>query len=278
MKKLILILIIVINTQLTFSQIPNPGFESWNFFQPAGWRAFWTSPYSPVEPDHADSNAHSGYLAVKSEIFNILQCNPSGLFTGTELDSFYLPISIKPEELHGWYILNSIGNDKFTATVKFKNNSQQIGYGQFVDSISSTVYQEFVAPINYNSSAVPDSFSIALTFNSESPFPLGAFGIANCGSYFIVDDLSFHTLSGINDLTSNFLLQISPNPFNDEFKLTLNNNIPSQFTLYDLTSRKLIHQQFTSSITLNTSQLSKGIYIYEVRNKNGVIKKGKVVK
>ena len=37
-------------------------------------------------------------------------------------------------------------------------------------------------------------------------------------------------------------------------------------------------KEFINSISINTEQLAKGIYLYEVRNKNGVIKKGKVVK
>ncbi|MEO8150207.1 MAG: T9SS type A sorting domain-containing protein [Bacteroidia bacterium] len=69
-----------------------------------------------------------------------------------------------------------------------------------------------------------------------------------------------------------------PNPFNDELNLTIQKNEPSEIILYDITSRTLLQQTFTTSTTLSTSQLAKGIYIYEVRNNSGVIKKGKVVK
>ena len=47
---------------------------------------------------------------------------------------------------------------------------------------------------------------------------------------------------------------------------------------HDIASRKLLQQKFTNAVSLNTEQLAKGVYLYEVRNKNGVIKKGKVVK
>lgn len=74
------------------------------------------------------------------------------------------------------------------------------------------------------------------------------------------------------------VLSIFPNPFTNKLNITTNNNQLSQVTIYDITSRKLLQQSFTNSITLNTEQLVKGIYIYEVRNKDAVIKKGKVVK
>jgi len=53
--------------------------------------------------------------------------------------------------------------------------------------------------------------------------------------------------------------------------------------LLSVTSRKIFHQSFINSISINTEQLAKGIYIYEVRNKNGPdsyreVKKGKLVK
>jgi hypothetical protein len=80
-------------------------------------------------------------------------------------------------------------------------------------------------------------------------------------------------------------IKISPNPFSDKLNITTETNEPLEITLFDIASRKLLHQQFTNTLTLNTSHLSKGIYIYELRpvpfssgNKNGVIKKGKVVK
>lgn len=69
-----------------------------------------------------------------------------------------------------------------------------------------------------------------------------------------------------------------PNPFTDKINITVKRNELVEVSLYDVTSRKIVNQSFTNSTSINTEQLSKGIYIYEVRNKNGVIKKGKVVK
>jgi hypothetical protein len=73
-------------------------------------------------------------------------------------------------------------------------------------------------------------------------------------------------------------ITISPNPMTDELNVEVNNKEFSEFILYDIASRKLLQQKFTNSVTLNTEQLAKGIYIYEVQSKNGSYKKGKIVK
>jgi hypothetical protein len=79
-----------------------------------------------------------------------------------------------------------------------------------------------------------------------------------------------------NSSTTNF--SVFPNPVTDKLTITTHSNSLSEIILYDITSRKLLQEQCTNTLTLNTSQLSKGIYIYELRTNNGIIKKGKVVK
>jgi hypothetical protein len=90
------------------------------------------------------------------------------------------------------------------------------------------------------------------------------------------DTTSTTNVSNIQPPTSNFL--IFPNPVTNQLTVITNINAQSEIIIFDITSRKLLQQQFTNSITLNTALLAKGIYLYEVRNKNGVVKKGKVVK
>jgi|CXWJ01.1.fsa_nt_gi hypothetical protein len=86
-------------------------------------------------------------------------------------------------------------------------------------------------------------------------------------------------VTGINDLQPAIeSWQIKPNPFSNKINITTKTNELVEFILYDVIGRKNLQQFFTTSISINTEQLAKGIYLYEVRNKNGVIKKGKVVK
>ena len=94
-----------------------------------------------------------------------------------------------------------------------------------------------------------------------------------------IDNFSITNLVGISETQlSNKPISIYPNPFTNLLNITLKNNHPSEITLYDITSRKLLQQTFTNSTTINTQQLAKGIYFYEVKCMEQVIGKGKVVK
>lgn len=73
-------------------------------------------------------------------------------------------------------------------------------------------------------------------------------------------------------------IELFPNPFTNTLTVMNNDDTSAEIIIYDITSRKLLQQQFTNSVTLDTEQLSSGIYIYEVRNKNGVVHKGKILK
>jgi hypothetical protein len=81
-----------------------------------------------------------------------------------------------------------------------------------------------------------------------------------------------------NVYPENYFTTASPNPFTNELSFETNRNELSEIVLYDLTSRKIVQQKFTNSVSLNTEQLAKGLYLYEVRDRNGLCEKGKVVK
>jgi hypothetical protein len=73
-------------------------------------------------------------------------------------------------------------------------------------------------------------------------------------------------------------LSIYPNPFTNMLNVSLIENEKAEIIIYDLSARKILHQKFANSLLLNTEQLSKGLYIYEIRFENGNNINGKVVK
>jgi type IX secretion system substrate protein len=93
-----------------------------------------------------------------------------------------------------------------------------------------------------------------------------------------IDKISLSQALAIDHTDSDRNISIYPNPVTDHLNIAVINNDFSEITLYDIASRKLLQQQFTNTVTLNTAQLAKGMYLYEVKNKKGVVKKGKVVK
>lgn len=90
------------------------------------------------------------------------------------------------------------------------------------------------------------------------------------------------TVGMSNYAGSPLILNVYPNPVNNKLNVESNSNEPLEIVLYDFTSRKILRENFTNNTTLNTEQLSKGIYFYEIRsideNKKRIIKTGKVIK
>ncbi len=102
----------------------------------------------------------------------------------------------------------------------------------------------------------------------------------NCFVY--IEDVSIAQIpqcsTGINEPQESKSVSIFPNPMSDKIHINLNKNEYAEILIYNIAAQILLRKSFIHSATLSTEQLSKGIYFYEVRNINGVIGKGKVVK
>jgi hypothetical protein len=84
--------------------------------------------------------------------------------------------------------------------------------------------------------------------------------------------------NGLADHKTEPEISFYPNPFNNEIKIVMTGNEPAEIIFYDIASRELLRQQFTSSILLSTESFAKGIYLFDVKSRNEVIKRAKVVK
>ena len=131
----------------------------------------------------------------------------------------------------------------------------------------------------------PDKKRLTISVKSYDFITIGNF--KDTTAYFVAnghfyDDVSVYRDSSISEdvveIQSNELVSIFPNPFHENINITTKRNEFVEVIMYDVTGRKLLQQIFTYSTTLNTEQLAKGIYIYLVRNKNGVIQNGKILR
>ncbi|MFI5219893.1 MAG: T9SS type A sorting domain-containing protein [Bacteroidia bacterium] len=172
--------------------------------------------------------------------------------------------------------------------------SPSITFGSFT-IINNGNWQMFVVKYDNNGNAlwtatalggfgIPHSITTDATNNiyvtGDFQNPSITFGSIILNNVFYTDIFlaKLNSTTGISEEYSNEFFQSPyPNPFSS-FLSIKGTNQNGEIILYDITSRKLLQQKFTNSISLNTEQFAKGIYLYEVRNKNGVIKKGKVVK
>jgi hypothetical protein len=69
-----------------------------------------------------------------------------------------------------------------------------------------------------------------------------------------------------------------PNPVIDKMYFNNNTKIFSEIILYDLAARIILQENVTESTYVDLANFDSGIYIYELRNKNEVYAKGKVIK
>lgn len=90
--------------------------------------------------------------------------------------------------------------------------------------------------------------------------------------------LSCRQLTNLENHNHNISLSVSPNPFSEKLNFTINNNQLSEIIIYDISSRKLLFEKFINSIMINAQKLEQGIYIYEIRTKDGLYYTGKVWK
>jgi hypothetical protein len=84
--------------------------------------------------------------------------------------------------------------------------------------------------------------------------------------------------SGIEVMNSDVLYVITPNPFTSELKVCSKSNEQVMLIIYDCFGQLVLHKTCANNHSINTEQLSKGLYFYELFNEKGILSNGKLVK
>ncbi len=87
-----------------------------------------------------------------------------------------------------------------------------------------------------------------------------------------LSDPYFYVVTGINDLISEKNISVSPNPFEQEIKVNFSLGTLGQvfYTIVDISGKKIIeNKKIMSGQSIELKSLSGGIYIIELRAKNG---------
>ncbi|MEO5570223.1 MAG: T9SS type A sorting domain-containing protein [Bacteroidia bacterium] len=263
---------------------------------------FWINPsvnFPGGSPDYY--NACSAGMGTPNNYWGYQPTHSGNAYCGIviwELGFMYreyvetsLVSTLQSNECYHFEMYINLGNNSW------ENNSDDIGVyfsDTLIDGFTNYLPLPYLPQIENVSGNFPDTVNWTLVsgnyvahggenyliignFKNDSNTTIvgtGGFGIV----YLLIDDVSLSLCTDIKEENQNSAIIIYPNPITDKLSIRINNKELSEIILYDITSRKLLQQKFTNSVTLNTEQLAKGIYLYEVRNKNGVIKKGKVVK
>lgn len=165
--------------------------------------------------------------------------------------------------------------------LQISNNSQVHSSVVVTDTLLWTNIQgSFIADSNYAYISIGNHYNDAnTTVLSIQPITFGY------NAYYFIDNVCVSSDSATCSLPVGIYEHgypgesaLFPNPFSDKLNIRTGNSELSEIVIYDIASRQLLQKKFINMVSLNTGQLAKGIYIYEVRNKNVVIKNGKVVK
>lgn len=284
--------------------VPNPSFENHNscpatygqIYKCQSWTTFGHSPdyFSACSPDTI-VNVPKNNLGFQYAATGIAYCGFINTSGGP----------VPPQNYFGAALLQPlITGQKYFASFKISFAGFSCASNKMGIRFSTIPFDSLnPPPLNndamvYTDSIIDDTadwYQIKGSFIADSNYTyiiIGNFftSVESCiagtfESYYYVDDvclsadsLTCYSFVGMEDVKNLETIDLYPNPFCSELNIHARNNEPSEIVLYDITARKLMQKSFESSLSLNTEQLANGIYIYEVRNKNGVIKKGKVVK
>ncbi len=84
--------------------------------------------------------------------------------------------------------------------------------------------------------------------------------------------------SGIETLHSDKSYVISPNPFTSELRIHCKSNEQLALSIYNNLGHKIICREISPSDLIDTVNLAKGLYFYELRDDKGILSSGKLVK
>jgi hypothetical protein len=248
------------------AQIPNAGFESWANGNPVGW----TSNNGLYTFVTQSSSAHSGASAAQGGVVSFGAFNLSCSLISKDISGAGFAISQRYGSLHGYYKFAPVGGDMFFANYLAQKGTSGVGAGSYLDPSMQSVFREFVASIVYPGSDVPDNGLITFSITGAGGFP-------NVGSTFVVDDLSFGSATGVNDLPNGLpksfrLDQNYPNPFNPTTNIVYDVPEPSHVTMtvLDVLGRQVavvidqLQPAGRYKAVFDGSALTSGAYFYRL--------------
>ncbi len=83
---------------------------------------------------------------------------------------------------------------------------------------------------------------------------------------------------GLNETNYSESIKVYPLLFTDEIKIQLNNEKEAKFLLFDGFSRLVVQQEISNSSGIKTDHLKRGVYCYQIKTLNGILKNGKLIK
>ena len=143
-----------------------------------------------------------------------------------------------------------------------------------------TISGSFIADSAYTYICLGNHFDDSLTTSVQQHAVIFGYN-----AYYYLDDVCVSTdsmtcsaITQVQEINSDKSMYIFPNPFHNNIYINIPEGKEYDFRLYDITGRNIIMRTIKNSSPVQTTSLSKGLYFYEVRQKDSAIKKGKIIK
>ena len=283
-KKLLFILTLTFAVSAEAQNIPNAGFENWSDFgyeDPNSWGTL--NPLSilgmPISVTKS-TERHGGAFSAKVETMSTIDDStgqetpsPGIMFIGS-VDLFQqsfingTSFTARPDSLVGWVKCTTVNGDTSGVALQLTKwdatslTQEEIGFGLYITTSSSSSFYRFSVPIEYVSENTPDTMSV---------FVLSSLGNGQIGSAIWVDDLSLiYNTSSIGELNGTSF-EVFPNPVNDE--LSISSITIDKMEVYSATGILIDHIVLDSGLiyTYDTKKLANGLYL--VKNSKGELKR-----
>ncbi len=271
----------------TTTPFPNGDFENWTEYssdEADNW--FSTNLFSKplgLTPVIKSSDSYEGNFAAQLEsMLTYFDDTLSGITNGHySFDGPVggMPVVQIPETLSGFYKYTSAENNEASANIRLFRYNPSLGESELLAEESlilapSANYTSFDLSIQYSAYPPPDTVNIF--FSVENSYQ------AKTGGILLVDDLNM-TFKPVGIVTAEDKLQgrIFPNPAKDEIFVEIANidNMGVSVSIFNTTGHKVLKKQIsssTSAIGLDISELSSGLYFYQVKAGNKLMQ-GKIV-
>lgn len=251
----------------SFAQVPNAGFENWSNGDPVSWytnNGLYTF-VTQVSPGHGGSASAQGAVTSMGGF------NMSPSLTTQQPGGGGFPISQRYAEIRGFYKFNSVGGDIFYVNYLAQLGDAGVGAGAYAETNTQSTFKEFVAPILYPGSDVPDNGIVSFSITGLGSLP-------HIGSYYIVDDISLTSATDVasrpNGIPKTFALEQNfPNPFNPTTNIIY--DIPTQshvtLSVFDVLGHEVttivneVQSAGRYKAVLDASRLASGVYFYRIQ-------------
>lgn len=203
---------------------------------------------------------------VPDSIIGIIFTGSVNLISGK--GALRIPFTQAPANYNFWYQYDPVGVDTASCSVIYTRNDTVIAAGKTDIIIPQNTWKQATVTVFTVKSGLPDSISII--YNSSGTHA------PKVGSTFYIDDATNTGIPSIFGNDDNVV--VYPNPAKNEINLKVSGDIKAdKAEVYDITGKLInAYSFYTNTLTINTQQLSTGIYFYKIFDNTGIqLKVGK---